>query len=83
MDHLDLKRHLNNLVTNQPKSIDKTDYILNNSFGMLSINSIVVVRRLGSSIAYLEPRTKELQTEMGSALFCSAPAILVGTAQEV
>ncbi len=50
---------------------------------MLSINSIVVVRRLGSSIAYLEPWTKELQTEMGSALFSSAPAILVGTAQEV
>jgi len=39
---------------------------------MLSINSIVVVRRLGSSIAYLEPRTKELQTKMVLTLFFSA-----------
>jgi 3-oxoacyl-[acyl-carrier-protein] synthase II len=45
LDHLDPKCHLNNLVINEPKGIDKVDYILNNSFGMLGINSVVVVGR--------------------------------------
>ena len=47
MDNLDPKCPLNNLVMNEPKKIDKVDYILNNSFGMLGINSVVIVRRFG------------------------------------
>jgi 3-oxoacyl-[acyl-carrier-protein] synthase II len=45
LDHLDPKCPLNNLVINEPKKIDKVDYILNNSFGMLGINSVVIVKR--------------------------------------
>jgi 3-oxoacyl-[acyl-carrier-protein] synthase II len=45
LDHLDPECHLNNLVINEPKRIDKVDYILNNSFGMLGINSVVIVKR--------------------------------------
>ena len=45
LDHLDPECSLNNLVINEPKRIDKVDYILNNSFGMLGINSVVIVKR--------------------------------------
>jgi 3-oxoacyl-[acyl-carrier-protein] synthase II len=45
LDHLDPECHLNNLVINEPKKIDKVDYIFNNSFGMLGINSVVIVKR--------------------------------------
>jgi 3-oxoacyl-[acyl-carrier-protein] synthase II len=45
LDNLDPECHLNNLVINEPKRIDKVDYILNNSFGMLGINSVVIVKR--------------------------------------
>jgi 3-oxoacyl-[acyl-carrier-protein] synthase II len=45
LDHLDPECHLNNLVINEPKRIDKVDYILNNSFGMLGINSVVIAKR--------------------------------------
>jgi len=45
LDHLDPECPLNNLVINEPKKIDKVDYILNNSFGMLGINSVVIVKR--------------------------------------
>jgi 3-oxoacyl-[acyl-carrier-protein] synthase II len=45
LDHPDPECHLNNLVTNEPKRIDKVDYILNNSFGMLGINSVVIIKR--------------------------------------
>jgi 3-oxoacyl-[acyl-carrier-protein] synthase II len=33
------------LVLNQPQELDRVDYILNNSFGMLGINSVLIVRR--------------------------------------
>ncbi len=45
VDELDPECALNNLVLNQPKHLDKVDTILNNSFGMLGINSVVIVRR--------------------------------------
>jgi len=45
LDHLDPECPLNNLVINEPKRIDKVDYILNNSFGMLGINSVVMVKK--------------------------------------
>jgi 3-oxoacyl-[acyl-carrier-protein] synthase II len=36
-----------NLVLNEPRNIGRVDYILNNSFGMLGINSAVVIKRYG------------------------------------
>lgn len=45
LDHPDPECNLANLVINEPRKIDRADYILNNSFGMLGINSVVIVRR--------------------------------------
>jgi len=45
LDHLDPECHLTNFVINEPKKIDKVDYIFNNSFGMLGINSVVIVKK--------------------------------------
>lgn len=42
---LDPKCAVRNLVANTPKEIGKVEIILNNSFGMLGINSAVLVRR--------------------------------------
>lgn len=36
---------MRNLVLNEPRAVGEVDFILNNSFGMLGINSAVVVRR--------------------------------------
>lgn len=45
LDDLDPRCALPNLVINQPREIGRVDCILNNSFGMLGINSVVIVRR--------------------------------------
>jgi 3-oxoacyl-[acyl-carrier-protein] synthase II len=45
VDNLDPECALKNLVINEPKKVDKVDYILNNSFGMLGINSALIVKR--------------------------------------
>jgi 3-oxoacyl-[acyl-carrier-protein] synthase II len=45
VDELDPACDLRGLVLNQPREISKPRYILNNSFGMLGINSAVVVAR--------------------------------------
>ena len=45
VDELDPRCAMKNLVLNQPRKADKVDTILNNSFGMLGINSAVVVSR--------------------------------------
>jgi 3-oxoacyl-[acyl-carrier-protein] synthase II len=45
IDSLDPDCALKNLVINEPRKIDKVDYILKNSFGMLGINSVLIVRR--------------------------------------
>ncbi len=45
IDNLDTECDLKNLVINEPRKVDKVDYILNNSFGMLGINSALVVKR--------------------------------------
>jgi 3-oxoacyl-[acyl-carrier-protein] synthase II len=45
LDHPAPECDLKNLVVNEPRTVDKVDYILNNSFGMLGINSVVIVRR--------------------------------------
>ena len=45
IDNLDPECYLGSLVTNEPKRVDKVDYIFNNSFGMLGINSVVIAKR--------------------------------------
>lgn len=42
---LDPACEVRNLVLNEPREIGRVDYILNNSFGMLGINSAVIVKR--------------------------------------
>lgn len=45
VDNLDPECAFKNLVIKEPKKVDKVDYILNNSFGMLGINSTLIVKR--------------------------------------
>lgn len=45
VDDLDPECALPGLVINQPKELPRVDYLLNNSFGMLGINSVLIVRR--------------------------------------
>lgn len=45
VDDLDPQCALPGLVLNQPKKVAKVDTILNNSFGMLGINSTLIVKR--------------------------------------
>jgi len=45
VDSLDKRCALPNLVVNSPKTVEKLDVILNNSFGMLGINSVLIVKR--------------------------------------
>ncbi len=45
VDNLDPQCALDGLVVNQPQELRRVDYILNNSFGMLGINSVLIVRR--------------------------------------
>ncbi|HAC91603.1 MAG TPA: beta-ketoacyl synthase, partial [Planctomycetaceae bacterium] len=44
VDDLDPECELPGLVINQPRKMDRVQYILNNSFGMLGINSVLIVR---------------------------------------
>ncbi|MFQ5462776.1 MAG: beta-ketoacyl-[acyl-carrier-protein] synthase family protein [Phycisphaerae bacterium] len=45
LTELDPKCAVRNLVANEPKEVGPIDYILNNSFGMLGINSAVLMKR--------------------------------------
>jgi 3-oxoacyl-[acyl-carrier-protein] synthase II len=45
VDELDPECELNNLVINQPREVGEVNYILNNSFGMLGINSALIIRK--------------------------------------
>ncbi|MCL2624834.1 MAG: beta-ketoacyl-[acyl-carrier-protein] synthase family protein, partial [Planctomycetaceae bacterium] len=45
VDDLDPACEIANLVLNTPKHIGDVRVILNNSFGMVGINSVVIVRR--------------------------------------
>ena len=45
VDRLDPDCELPNLVLNEPREIGPVTYILNNSFGMLGINSVVIVKK--------------------------------------
>ncbi len=48
LDMLDERCALPNLVVNQPREMGRVDCILNNSFGMLGINSVLIIRRFES-----------------------------------
>jgi 3-oxoacyl-[acyl-carrier-protein] synthase II len=48
VDQLDPKCEVPGLVVNHPKKVAKVDAILNNSFGMLGINSSLIVKRFVS-----------------------------------
>ena len=46
VDELDPQCELRGLVLNEANEVPRVDYILNNSFGMLGINSVVIIGRL-------------------------------------
>ena len=46
VDELDPQCALNGLVANEPQELAGVRYILNNSFGMLGINSVVIIERI-------------------------------------
>lgn len=46
VDNLDPECELAGLVINEPRQTDGVEYLLNNSFGMLGINSAVIIKRL-------------------------------------
>ncbi|MCA9271293.1 MAG: beta-ketoacyl-[acyl-carrier-protein] synthase family protein [Planctomycetales bacterium] len=46
VDELDPECALAGLVANQPRELGKVDYVLNNSFGMLGINSVCIIKRM-------------------------------------
>ena len=46
VDQLDPDCELNGLVTNEPRELRSVQYVLNNSFGMLGINSAVIIKRI-------------------------------------
>lgn len=48
VDELDSECELTNLVMDKPKRLTRVQTILNNSFGMLGINSVVIVKRYES-----------------------------------
>jgi 3-oxoacyl-[acyl-carrier-protein] synthase II len=45
VDDLDPECDMPGLVLNEPRKVERVDYILNNSFGMLGINSVVIIKR--------------------------------------
>ncbi len=45
LEEIDPDCELQGLVANEPREIGPVQYILNNSFGMLGINSVVIVKR--------------------------------------
>ncbi|MFO0902687.1 MAG: beta-ketoacyl-[acyl-carrier-protein] synthase family protein [Pirellulales bacterium] len=48
VDELDPACALPGLVLNQPREIGRPNYILNNSFGMLGINSVVIIQKFSA-----------------------------------
>ena len=45
LDHLDPRCPLTQLVANKPRELGSVEYVLNNSFGMLGINSVLIARK--------------------------------------
>ena len=46
LEHLDPECRLEGLIVGDPRELPEVEYILNNSFGMLGINSAVVVKKV-------------------------------------
>jgi 3-oxoacyl-[acyl-carrier-protein] synthase II len=46
LDELDPDCGLPQIVANAPRPMERVNYILNNSFGMLGINSVLIVKNL-------------------------------------
>jgi 3-oxoacyl-[acyl-carrier-protein] synthase II len=46
LDDLDQDCALKNLVANKPEKLPSVNYIMNNSFGMFGINSVLIVKRM-------------------------------------
>ena len=46
VDRLDPRCELPGLVVGEPREVGRATYILNNSFGMLGINSVVIIKRV-------------------------------------
>ena len=46
VDELDPECDLHGLVANQPREMSRACTVLNNSFGMLGINSVVIIKRI-------------------------------------
>ncbi len=46
VDELDPECAIDGLVLNQPRELGKAQVVLNNSFGMLGINSVVIIKKL-------------------------------------
>ncbi len=46
VDELDPECAIDQLVCGEPRELESVDYILNNSFGMLGINSAVIIKKL-------------------------------------
>jgi 3-oxoacyl-[acyl-carrier-protein] synthase II len=49
VDQLDPECALTTLVTNEPRRLKQVEYILNNSFGMLGINSVVIIKKFSQN----------------------------------
>ncbi len=45
LDDIDPECHLPQIVANEPRDMGEINYILNNSFGMLGINSVLIVKK--------------------------------------
>ncbi|MGE3314188.1 MAG: beta-ketoacyl synthase [Planctomycetaceae bacterium] len=45
LENPDPRCALRQIVANEPRQLERVNYILNNSFGMLGINSVVIVKR--------------------------------------
>ena len=48
LDNQDERCGLRQIVANQPRSMERVEYLLNNSFGMLGINSVLIVKKFPS-----------------------------------
>ena len=48
LDDLDPECSVNNLVANTPEKLPSVNYIMNNSFGMFGINSVLIVKKFVS-----------------------------------
>jgi 3-oxoacyl-[acyl-carrier-protein] synthase II len=45
VDELDPECTLTTLIIGEPRRLKRAEYILNNSFGMLGINSVVIIKK--------------------------------------